>query len=236
MVIKAGTQPKNVWVIKNFFGVKSILLHCSLYWRTNVKGLMYGATGREKTGIVHLFIYFTIHSLICSYNDYIKPLCRGKMHLNRIGPAKRRLVMKWPQERSCNGINFSYTAFNNSIPQCGECISKGHWRSILLLRMIQLSKRITNVLNPDFTVGLILDNPLIGAARLPEVLRSWVKLKVNRTGVPCKNLLVDKLFCLLLNLKIMIVSSSAKVFEVWMRHISSSEDCFIAVKLTQFWD
>ena len=40
----------------------------------------------------------------------------------------------------------------------------------MLLRMKQLSKPVTNVFNPDFTVGLIPANPLIGAARLPEVL------------------------------------------------------------------
>lgn len=77
-----------------------------------------------------------------------------------------------PRKKVVMALIFLYSLFNNSIPQCADFISKGHWRSSLLLGMNQLSKLITNVLNPDFTVGLVPANPLIGAARLPEVLRS----------------------------------------------------------------
>ena len=110
--------------------------------------------------------------------------------------------MKWLREKkvsqSCNGIVF--VIFCIQLFLSVQTLSlRGHWRSSVLLRVKQLSKLITNVLNPDFTVGLIPANPSIGAARSPEVLKSWVKNQLNW-----------KLFSLLVSRKIVIVSFETK--------------------------
>lgn len=220
----------------------------------------------EKTVFVHLFIYFTIHSLICSYNDYIKPLGWSKMHLNGKGRLNRsRLWNGSEKKKSLKVVTASFLLFCIQLFLSVQTLSlRGHWRSSLLLRVKQLSKLITNVLNPDFTVGLIPANPSIGAARSPEVLKSWVK-----------NQLDWKLFSLLVSRKIVIVSFETKFllrkiclfqgwfcvlshisrkyqkhekllweqvdlsvcFEVWIWDgLSCSEDCFIVVRPTWFLD
>lgn len=118
------------------------------------------------------FIYLFRHSFThCSYSDYIKPLSQSRMDFSRKGWLNRA-GYEMATLRVVTVLFFFYSVFNNPIPQCADFISQGHWRSILLLRMNRLNKLLTNILNPDFTVGFIPANPSVCTARLPEVLRS----------------------------------------------------------------
>ena len=76
--MEAGAQPKSFWIIKNFFGVKSILLHCSLCWRINAveRNAVWKVKAEDEFG-AFIYLFRPFHSLICSYGDYIKPLCPG---------------------------------------------------------------------------------------------------------------------------------------------------------------
>lgn len=76
--IEAGAQPKSFWIIKNFSGVKSILLHRSLCWRINAveRSAVWKVKAEDEFG-AFIFLFQPFHSLICGYGDYIKPLCPG---------------------------------------------------------------------------------------------------------------------------------------------------------------